>query len=31
VPEQVGGLTRVDERRFGDTVVSIYSRAPEDR
>lgn len=25
--EQVGALTRVDERRFGDTVVSLYRTA----
>lgn len=27
LPEQAGGLTRVDERRFGDTVVSFYERS----
>lgn len=28
VPERVGGLARVDERRFGDTVVGLYRAAP---
>jgi 16S rRNA (guanine966-N2)-methyltransferase len=27
VPESVAGLTRVDSRRFGDTVVSLYRSA----
>jgi len=27
VPEEVGGLRRVDSRRFGDTVVSLYRSA----
>jgi 16S rRNA (guanine966-N2)-methyltransferase len=28
-PEQVGRLTRVDQRRFGDTLVSLYRYAGE--
>jgi len=30
-PEQAGGLQRIDQRRFGDTVVSIYAGAREGR
>jgi 16S rRNA G966 N2-methylase RsmD len=28
VPERVGHLAKVDERRFGDTVVGLYRAAP---